>query len=245
MGSPITFGGFNNIDFSLVLNAIMQQERAPLTALETQRTTPDGPEYGLCHVRQPHRRARKRGGDAGQDRRPLACRGDGQRFERCRNFVRVVDDYRPLRDCRHRFGPRPGDRVGHHLRQRGRHRRHVRCGQPGPLLAAAHRHRRDRGHDPEGSRGRHQQQPGRARHRHRRPGDAGAIPARAHRPRHRRRERASPSASRRRSAAARGSRSSTPTTTVCRATPRPTTCRRRATPAPRSTAFPSPAPRTS
>ena len=38
MGSPITFGGFNDIDFSLVLNAIMQQERAPLTALETQRT---------------------------------------------------------------------------------------------------------------------------------------------------------------------------------------------------------------
>src|SRR5262245_27288450 len=37
MGSPITFGGFNNIDFGLVLNAIMQQERAPLTALETQR----------------------------------------------------------------------------------------------------------------------------------------------------------------------------------------------------------------
>ena len=38
MGSPITFGGFNNIDFGVVLNAIMQQERAPLTALETQRT---------------------------------------------------------------------------------------------------------------------------------------------------------------------------------------------------------------
>lgn len=39
MGSPITFGGFNNIDFGVVLNAIMQQERAPLTALETQRTS--------------------------------------------------------------------------------------------------------------------------------------------------------------------------------------------------------------
>jgi flagellar hook-associated protein 2 len=38
MGSPITFGGFNNIDFGLVLNAIMQQERAPLTAVETQKT---------------------------------------------------------------------------------------------------------------------------------------------------------------------------------------------------------------
>jgi flagellar hook-associated protein 2 len=38
MGSPITFGGFNNIDFGLVLNAIMQQERAPLTAVESQKT---------------------------------------------------------------------------------------------------------------------------------------------------------------------------------------------------------------
>jgi flagellar hook-associated protein 2 len=39
MGSPITFSGFNNIDFGVVLNAIMQQERAPLTAIETQRST--------------------------------------------------------------------------------------------------------------------------------------------------------------------------------------------------------------
>ena len=38
MASPITFGGFNNIDFGVVLNAIMQQERAPLSAIETQRT---------------------------------------------------------------------------------------------------------------------------------------------------------------------------------------------------------------
>jgi flagellar hook-associated protein 2 len=39
MGSPITFSGFNNIDFSTVLNAIMQQERAPLTAFESQKTS--------------------------------------------------------------------------------------------------------------------------------------------------------------------------------------------------------------
>ena len=38
MGSPITFGGFNNIDFGYVLNAIMQQERAPLAAVESQKT---------------------------------------------------------------------------------------------------------------------------------------------------------------------------------------------------------------
>jgi flagellar hook-associated protein 2 len=39
MGSPITFSGFNNIDFGSILNAIMTAERAPLTALETQKTT--------------------------------------------------------------------------------------------------------------------------------------------------------------------------------------------------------------
>jgi flagellar hook-associated protein 2 len=39
VGSPITFSGFNQIDFSLILNAVMQQERAPLTRLETQKKT--------------------------------------------------------------------------------------------------------------------------------------------------------------------------------------------------------------
>ena len=39
MGSPITFSGFNQIDFGQILNVIMTAERAPLTALETQRTT--------------------------------------------------------------------------------------------------------------------------------------------------------------------------------------------------------------
>ena len=39
MGSPITFSGFNNIDFGVVLNAIMLQERAPIAAFEAQRET--------------------------------------------------------------------------------------------------------------------------------------------------------------------------------------------------------------
>jgi flagellar hook-associated protein 2 len=39
MSSPITFSGFNNIDFGMVLNAIMQQERAPITAIEAQRSS--------------------------------------------------------------------------------------------------------------------------------------------------------------------------------------------------------------
>jgi flagellar hook-associated protein 2 len=39
MGSPITFSGFNNIDFGSILNTIMTAERIPLTALQTQKTT--------------------------------------------------------------------------------------------------------------------------------------------------------------------------------------------------------------
>src|SRR5262245_25437399 len=37
MGSPITFSGFNSIDFNVVLNAIMQQESAPLQALQAKQ----------------------------------------------------------------------------------------------------------------------------------------------------------------------------------------------------------------
>src|SRR5262247_723612 len=36
MGSPITFSGFNQIDFGMVLNAIMQQESRPLQVLEAR-----------------------------------------------------------------------------------------------------------------------------------------------------------------------------------------------------------------
>lgn len=38
MGSPITFSGFNQIDFNIVLNAVMQQESRPLQALQAQQT---------------------------------------------------------------------------------------------------------------------------------------------------------------------------------------------------------------
>jgi flagellar capping protein FliD len=38
MGSPTTFSGFDQIDFGQILNVIMTAERAPLTAVETQRT---------------------------------------------------------------------------------------------------------------------------------------------------------------------------------------------------------------
>ncbi len=37
MGSPITFSGFNSIDFTAVLEAVMTQESQPLTSLQTQQ----------------------------------------------------------------------------------------------------------------------------------------------------------------------------------------------------------------
>lgn len=37
MGSPITFSGFNQIDFNIVLNAVMQQESRPLQTLQAQQ----------------------------------------------------------------------------------------------------------------------------------------------------------------------------------------------------------------
>jgi len=39
VASSVTFGGFNSIDFGYILNAVMAQERQPLTALETRKTT--------------------------------------------------------------------------------------------------------------------------------------------------------------------------------------------------------------
>lgn len=39
MSSPITFSGFNSIDFNQILNLVMQQESQPLTALQTQQST--------------------------------------------------------------------------------------------------------------------------------------------------------------------------------------------------------------
>lgn len=38
MGSGITFSGFNDVDFNVILNAIMLQESQPLRALEAQQT---------------------------------------------------------------------------------------------------------------------------------------------------------------------------------------------------------------
>lgn len=37
MGSPVTLSGFNNIDFNVILNAIMQQESQPLRMLEDRQ----------------------------------------------------------------------------------------------------------------------------------------------------------------------------------------------------------------
>ena len=49
MGSPISLSGFNNIDFNLILNAIMNQERIPVTLLQNDLRNLEGQnaEYGL------------------------------------------------------------------------------------------------------------------------------------------------------------------------------------------------------
>lgn len=39
MGSPITLSGFNDIDFNLILNAVMEQERIPVLILEQQQSS--------------------------------------------------------------------------------------------------------------------------------------------------------------------------------------------------------------
>jgi flagellar hook-associated protein 2 len=49
MSSPITLSNFNNIDFSVILNAVMAQESQPLTALQTQQSNlaSESNEYNL------------------------------------------------------------------------------------------------------------------------------------------------------------------------------------------------------
>src|SRR5213594_3392296 len=37
MGSPITLSGFNKIDFNQILSAVMEQERAPINALQARK----------------------------------------------------------------------------------------------------------------------------------------------------------------------------------------------------------------
>ena len=39
MSTPITFSGFNSIDFNQILNAVMTQESQPMVALQTQQST--------------------------------------------------------------------------------------------------------------------------------------------------------------------------------------------------------------
>jgi flagellar hook-associated protein 2 len=38
VGSPITFSGFNNIDFNMILETVMQQARQPLTTLQSRQS---------------------------------------------------------------------------------------------------------------------------------------------------------------------------------------------------------------
>ena len=38
MSSPITFSGFNNIDFNMILNGIMQQASLPMVVMQNRQT---------------------------------------------------------------------------------------------------------------------------------------------------------------------------------------------------------------
>src|SRR3977135_289325 len=38
MGSPVTFSGFNSVDFNLVLNSVMASAAQPLTALQNRQS---------------------------------------------------------------------------------------------------------------------------------------------------------------------------------------------------------------
>ena len=50
MGSPITFSGFNQIDFNVVLNAIMQQESRPLGALQSHQKELQATDAALAQL---------------------------------------------------------------------------------------------------------------------------------------------------------------------------------------------------
>lgn len=50
MGSPITFSGFNQIDFNVVLNAIMQQESLPLQALQAKQKALQATDSALTQL---------------------------------------------------------------------------------------------------------------------------------------------------------------------------------------------------
>ena len=50
MGSPITFSGFNSIDFNVVLNAIMQQESLPLQALQAKQRALQATDTNLAQL---------------------------------------------------------------------------------------------------------------------------------------------------------------------------------------------------
>jgi flagellar hook-associated protein 2 len=50
MGSPITFGGFNQIDFTVVLNAIMQQESRPLQVMQAHQSALQATDGNLLQL---------------------------------------------------------------------------------------------------------------------------------------------------------------------------------------------------
>ena len=236
MGSPITFSGFNSIDFGQILELIMTAERAPMTTLETQKTAlnTQGTAYttlagklgalesaldtltdadGFLPVR-------------GRQRRPGRCRCDGHQWQRGR----------PLRGRRLGAGALAGHGVNDHVCQPGRSDRHRRQPERCALWQSSgpdSSDRRRRLDDRAAAGRRHQRATELAGDRLGRPGRAGAVPSRADRPQLGDRERVHrhQHAHRRH----RRSRSPTPTPTAPTATARRICGRRRPTPRSRST----------
>ena len=135
MGSPITLSGFNNIDFSLILNAIMQQERAPITQLEFDRNDLEGQdfEYGLLATKLAdlERAVGQLSTTESFGTRAVANSHDlGGDRER-----RHHDPARHLRRGRAVAGPGPGDCILQHAR-RHRHDHRGRRWHPGPLAGS-------------------------------------------------------------------------------------------------------------
>ena len=151
MGSPITFSGFNQIDFNVVLNAIMQQESLPLQALQAKQTALQATDSTVRSARHQARFAAHgvRRAVRFLDARPPTPRRSSDTTRA--DGLGVLERRRgPLR----RHGQRAGARPGHGLqylrpRHRHDHRRHRR--QPDD------RHRADRdlraGHAPGSWRG--------------------------------------------------------------------------------------------
>ena len=154
MGSPVTLSGFNNIDFGSVLNALMQQERIPVTQLESQQTALKAQQtaFGTFATRLAALES------AAEDlTRATAFQGRSASVSNTSALTAstgTLDAGRQLRDLRQRARPRPGHRHDQHARRQGHDHRRLR------------RLARDRRHDRHDHRRRHAAGTGRGDQQH-------------------------------------------------------------------------------